>query len=214
MPAATIQTDHAGVAKATLPKQFKDKATILALIEAEVGPSNPTTWGVQDLENVFFQIRDNCWLDTSVGEQLDLLGRILGLKRTSTDDEIYRDALLAQIVINTSQGDPETLIRLLYDLTAPNSVQYVQGEGSFYSITAINATRDDEISRFHAASLAGVAHIINVGEEPTPFILGRGVDATGALDSIFDEHPVGEGFGTVGAGDGGKWVSMRSQSGD
>ena len=205
---ATKQTDHAGVAKATLPKQFKDKVNFLALVEAIVGPSDPTTWGLQELENVFFQIRDNRWLDTATGAQLDMLGRVLGLHRTSSDDGEYRAALYVQVDINCSQGEPERLLALLETITQ-GTIHYHHLQPKRIVLVANGVTDTYALDRVVKACGAGDALDIQATTSDTPFIYGRARDAAGVQTTITPQDPHGLGYGVCGSpGTGGVYAAL------
>ena len=210
MPGPTQQTDHESVALALLPQQFSDSPNLRALIAAMIGPSLPTTWGIQDLENVYFEILEDRWLSTATGQQLDNLGILVGLARTSASDTEYRDALRVQIAINCSQGDPERLISITDDISAPAGVHYLQkGEASMV-LAAITATRTSELWRIPAACPAGVTVVINAGSGAKPFIYGRARDAAGAQTTITQQHPYdGTGYGVPGTpATGGEYVAI------
>jgi hypothetical protein len=68
---------------------------------------------VDEIEVVIFQLLNDRWLDTAIGEQLDILGRILVLDRAGRDDETYRRMLKAKAYINTTNGEPESIINAL-----------------------------------------------------------------------------------------------------
>ena len=73
-----------------------------------------------ELETAFFQILLEMWIDTAIGEQLDVLGIHLNIKRQGRPDDAYRTLLKAKVEINVSSGEPERLIgavRSLYEIT-------------------------------------------------------------------------------------------------
>jgi len=204
----TLQTDHTGVAQATLPAQFRNAPNLLALIEAIIGPSDPTTWGIQELENVFFALRDERWLSTAGGVQLDKLGEILGLHRTSADDGEYREALQVQIVINTSEGAPETLIQLVADITG-GAVHLVEKPPAGLHITALGGSSTYALDRLGKAKCTGVMLVVAATLVDT-FIYGRARDAAGVQTTITQEHPHGGlGYGVPGVpGSGGGYAAL------
>ena len=55
-------------------------------------------------------------LDTSIGAQLDGIGRIVGLDRDGLDDVDYRATLIIQIQINKAGGEPESIITAIRQL--------------------------------------------------------------------------------------------------
>lgn len=96
---------HVQDALARLFTQYQDASNLKNVITAIVTP-------IQDLETVIQQMNTQRSIFTAVGVQLDLLGTIIGLSRTpGTTDDDYRNQLLAQIKINTSDGQPEQVIQ-------------------------------------------------------------------------------------------------------
>lgn len=57
-------------------------------------------------------------ITTAVGEQLDVLGEIVGAARESDTDEPYRLRIKAQVLVNRSSGCPEE-IYAIFDLIKP-----------------------------------------------------------------------------------------------
>lgn len=76
---------------------------------------------IDEIEAALWQIQEERWLDTAVGEQLDGLGRIVGSARNGATDDRYRLRLRARVLILLSSGTiPEILavFRLLIDEAA------------------------------------------------------------------------------------------------
>ena len=78
-----------------------------------------------DLEEVFFQLLQNMWLDTAIGVQLDVLGIILNVDRDGRTDEAYKTILYAKVQINVSSGEPESIIAAVNAIfNNPSMVEY------------------------------------------------------------------------------------------
>jgi len=205
---AIQQTDHAGVANATLPAQFQSSTTLQAFITDLIGPSDPITWGIQDLENVLFAVRDSRWMDTAIEAQLDELGALLGLHRTSADDAEYRAALYVQIEINCSQGEPERLIALVATITG-GVAHYFHKKPKRIKITASSTITTYALDRVVKACGAGDALDIQATSGDHPFIYGRARDAAGVQTTITQKHPYGLGYGVPGVpGTGGMYAAL------
>jgi len=69
-----------------------------------------------DLETAQFEIRDEFWIDTAEGVQLDVLGKIQGITRDGRNDTDYRVIIKTKIVINNGSGEFETIIQALTGL--------------------------------------------------------------------------------------------------
>jgi Protein of unknown function (DUF2612) len=76
----------------------------------------------QDVENALIQLLNQRGVDTAVGAQLDVLGRVVGQLRGGLDDDTYRRYIRARVAANRSDGKREDVVRVcqlvLVDLTA------------------------------------------------------------------------------------------------
>lgn len=114
----TQNLTHVEDAKKRLLTQYKELPNIEGLISIF---SNQ----IQDLEDVTFSIVDGRTLANGIGEQLDLLGTIVGLTRESgLSDARYRTLLYVKIGQNTSQGAAEKIISIIKLLTDATRVFY------------------------------------------------------------------------------------------
>jgi len=69
--------------------------------------------GWQELEDTIRACIVGRWVTDAVGVQLDTLGKLVGISRTSSDDEIYRRYIFVQIAINRSQGRTLEIIKVV-----------------------------------------------------------------------------------------------------
>jgi hypothetical protein len=95
--------NHVSEALDNLVQQFKGSGTLQLFITSWVNE-------VQELEGVWFDLLNDRWIVTAVGEQLDGLGSIVGESRQGRSDEVYRVAIQARIAINKGSGTPEEII--------------------------------------------------------------------------------------------------------
>jgi hypothetical protein len=94
--------DHHARAVAKLAMQYRDKpllAALLGVFDAQV----------QAIEDGLYSIKTGYVLSAAAGEQLDVLGRIVGQDRESANDTEYRLRIAARIRANLSIGAPEDL---------------------------------------------------------------------------------------------------------
>jgi hypothetical protein len=68
---------------------------------------------LQEIETMFVSLIVDMALPNAIGEQLDLIGRIVGEGRKGRSDDDYRVALGARIIINRSNGSVEDIIAVL-----------------------------------------------------------------------------------------------------
>ena len=99
-------TTHSDEAIALLLEQFKDKPRILALLQSYITQ-------VQAIEDAFWQLFDERWIDSGIGEQLNVIGRVVGEKRQGSLDAEYRAFLRARIRVNRSVGLMTDLVKIV-----------------------------------------------------------------------------------------------------
>lgn len=68
---------------------------------------------VQEMEDTLWAMSQAFLLDTAVGDQLDLLGSLVGEGRQDRTDAAYRAAIRVRILVNKSEGLPEQLLEIL-----------------------------------------------------------------------------------------------------
>lgn len=98
VPIGVTVMDHQTRAFRRLPEQFKKKPKIVALLRALVGPCTALEFALQCL----LTLRS---VNTAVGAQLDVIGKLVGRPRNGvSDDDVYRRYIRAQIAANNSDG--------------------------------------------------------------------------------------------------------------
>lgn len=102
----TQKTNHVAEALDNLLEQFKGKDIFARVITSYIEQ-------VQDLEDAAFSTYFGRMLSNAVGAQLDGLGDVVGEERGGKDDDAYRIAIRARILVNISNGTPEDIIGIL-----------------------------------------------------------------------------------------------------
>lgn len=115
--------DHGDRAVDRLPQQFKRKPNFGATVRAVADQ-------IQDIEDAAFALFNGRSVFDATAANLDRIGAIVGQARpisgpAATDDDVYRGMILARVIINRTQGEPEPIISLLLLLGA-NSVHLVE----------------------------------------------------------------------------------------
>lgn len=111
-------TNHIIQALNRLPQQYRGKERMSALISSFINQ-------VQEVEDVFHDLKTDRTLDNSVGVQLDGIGQIVGLPRVpGQDDEDYRKDLDFQIILNMNEATPEELIAAAKFFTDSETIEY------------------------------------------------------------------------------------------
>lgn len=117
-------TNHVAQAKARLLSQYKDKERVECMIQA-------FSQGYQDIEECLFKMYYERSVNSAIGEQLDIIGFIVGQPRYGWDDDAYRVLILGKIGANISKGTPEELIsmfKLLMKCTKAHYYPYYPAE--------------------------------------------------------------------------------------
>lgn len=109
--------NHVQQALARLITQYRGKPNIIGLITAFVQQ-------LQIIENSLSDMNILRYINDAVGQQLDNIGKIVGLPRPpGLSDSAYRLELLGQIKINISQGQPEQIIQVFLLFTMADQVR-------------------------------------------------------------------------------------------
>jgi hypothetical protein len=99
------ETDHVAEALERLPQQFKTDTSVVSLLTALVRPCQSLETALQDM------LVDRA-VDTAVGAQLDIIGRLVGQARNGLDDDVYRLHIKARIKTSRSHGTVADLLTI------------------------------------------------------------------------------------------------------
>lgn len=162
--------NHIEQAKRRLLEEYKYKPRIAGFIDAIVG-------ALQEIENSADLLYRGRSIFTAIGAQLDGLGKIIGLDREDRSDEDYRDALFAQIQINVSGGEPESIYVAIKKMLNATSAQIIEIYPASYQlfVQTNDSVTNKLVSLVDSMTPAGVGSIITVGPEGTPFRFGGAV---------------------------------------
>ena len=159
----SFKLNHVDEAIAHLLQQFKGLTNWPKVLTAFVEQ-------VQDLENMFEDLLAIPDLDTATGEQLEVLGRIVGEARQGRSDADYLIGIRGRILVNKSEGTPVDIIELLTTISDGNTVELIEYFPAAYTARLETAVAsEDEAARFavlmRAATAAGVgAQLLYAGD--------------------------------------------------
>ncbi len=103
-------TTHTADALARFVEQYRDKPNLAAFLSV-------LTDRVQGVEDVLWQLASERFIDTAVGVQLDIIGKIVGQPRgNSADDDAYRLRLRARMRANQSSGTVNQILAVFLAL--------------------------------------------------------------------------------------------------
>jgi len=153
-------TDHEGEAVSLLPHQHKEKLLTEAWLRVLVRP-------FQRIENVTWQVLTEMDLETAIGAQLDILGRVVGEARAGKADEDYRRFIRARIRVNRSSGTINELVKIIRLMLGDETVPLVVAPGypagltiSIGGFTITEGMANDLIRLLRKAVSAGVKFVL------------------------------------------------------
>ena len=168
----TYQSTLALQGVARLLHQFRGKENIEALLTAFLDE-------VQAIETALVDCLLLRTITDAEGEQLDLIGRVIGLERNGLDDEKYRLNLIARVAINIGSGTPEELLRLASLLTYGEECRVVERAPA--GVAIICDARVDEgdtvATMLHQAKPAGVRSVFEWHETDPVFKFDQGISS-------------------------------------
>lgn len=155
--------DYETLAKSRLVGQFAKSEKLQNLIAELVGP-------LTLLENDADAIREQRWIDTATGAQLDGVGAIVQEARRGRTDDVYREAIRFRVFVNTSTATPKDMLRGVRFMTSPTDMQYFE----FYPATVMLYTNGFFVDSNIAATIfdlspAGVWTTLAVSYADKPF---------------------------------------------
>jgi hypothetical protein len=177
---------------------LRNKSAITALMQSYLRQ-------IQALEDGIYEVILERSLDTAVGVQLTVLGRLIGQSRILADDDRFRQILRARIRINRSEGTPEDILGIAILLLVSGESHSLREEPTaqfrLYVHDALtSADADLLLSLLKSAKPAGVR-----------FLLQWSTLATDGEKFLFGDlaTPFGGGFGdTFQPADGGKFEAV------
>lgn len=126
--------DHDERAKNLLTSDFDEADQLRKLVDALVGE-------VQELEQVFYALIVEQYLNSAVGDQLDRYGQIVGELRAGLSDADYRGFIRARIKTNQGESEIDRLLEVVATISGAQNVRYIPTVPASYQliIEVINA---------------------------------------------------------------------------
>ncbi len=183
-------TEHAAEAISHLIQFFRDGPRNQALLECVMAQ-------VQELEDASWAIYGAFDVDTAEGDQLDLLGKLVGEGRQDRDDDEYRTAVRVRILVNGSNGRMSELLAIAEGIS-PTAV--ITAREFYPAALAI------EFDTFGGSNLQAAYRLLRAAK-PAGVRLNLAGPATGSTWGAVDGSPAGFVWGAVdGSPVGGLWV--------
>ncbi len=161
-------TNHAAAAQARLLVQYQQSPNILGLIAWAAARS-------QVVENALYAILTQRALSSASGQQLDNLGKTIGLARSAVPggnaDAVYATWLRVQIIVNASAGTAPNLIAIVLAGPDAGTIPQVFDSGPESAIVRIGGVPISQPSALsvalQAAKAAGI-HLVTEYLSVTP----------------------------------------------
>ena len=189
--ALPIQKDSVELGLSRLLNQFQGKEVIENFLTSYLSQIDIT-------QDDTFTILNNNSVFTAQDAFLDNIGRLVNVSRAGSDDEEYRDRILDQILVNTSEGTPKDVLNALKEITGATTVRmfehypcnlhlYTDGSENLDTVA-------DTIASAVPATVSDVTIVVDdVGgvftpSELTSFVTDAGPMVTGVGDSIVTDQ--------------------------
>lgn len=189
--AVPVTINHREQGKSRLLHIFKDKPSILALLDTYMKQYN-------SLELVVYQLletRNLSDLESVDGVYLDEVGDIVGESRLGRSDADYRRGITLRIGVNNTQATPNYLMQLLKSTTESDDVRYYPHYPASYSLEFNGDQIPEEVlMEFTDASLAGVRPCLIHNKDDLGWIPCEVGDTT--TESVLPETSETSGIGT------------------
>lgn len=170
-----------------LIQQYKDKPKFKGILEAISDQAD-------DLETAIFEIRDQYYIDTAEGVQLDVLGEIQDIAREGRTDTDYRTVIRAKIIVNNGSGEFETVITLLTEVFGASFARLQNmGNANLLIWTDLVITVEQFETLLNTIA-AGVGLYVSFGSS-NPFVFFDDPDGAGFGGYISDTLAIDDGTG-------------------
>lgn len=145
-------TNHIERALDRLLSQYREKPNLAGWMSA-------FTAEVQEIEDAFFGLLLQRFLSNAVGEQLNIIGRRVGLERKGLDDVRYRVFLRAWIRANRSSGTGDDVLEVADLALQGADITFIPSYPAAFVLEVTEALGEDALtiaSLISRARLAGV----------------------------------------------------------
>lgn len=160
---------------------------------------------VQEVEEAITSLYYYSMLDNAVGIPLDTIGTIAGESRVyGESDADYRVRIKLRIILNSSVGNTETIIKALNQYTLLSPLLIIEyGATVFIRIDTAHVFTETELQDIQRAAPIGVTVVLISYDDSTVFELGSGTSSIADL-----VHGLGSGVTSVNTGSGGRMSTL------
>jgi hypothetical protein len=175
----SVITTHVAEGKKLLTSMFRDRKVVAGLLAAYLKQA-------QLLEDAIWQVIDGRTLEDAIGNQLTIIGALVGEKRKGRSDTDYREAIRLRILINRSTGKVSELIYIIFVAARGAEWKYWEGYPAGFTV-------------LFGGTTAGFAALKDAVLEAKPAGVGKGLMFTsGTLANLFKPCDSNTGLGGNG----------------
>lgn len=177
--------------KELLLDQFKNSPNVNTLLEIALS-------GEVDFNTLLVELAEETTLVNAVGEQLDEIGRQMGVPRTTDDDTQYRALIRLTGRRRTHNISKEGIIELLGLLIGTDEVEVYNGLNHVVEITVIRSCFDENVQDGESiASLMPLNTNLRIlGSDGVLFGFENASNSKGGFSSVAD-RTAGGGFASI-----------------
>lgn len=179
-------SNYTELAKKRIVEQYKDRPLFESFLTAQIE-------GVQKIEDDLWQVYTKRWIDKAEGFSLDICGKIAGIERGLKDDAEYRIAIYAQIELNTSGGDAESIINIIKQFYKTEKITFRDVFPAAFSVELDSEIFIENIKEYLQTVAAAGVRVNNV--------IQSFVDNTLILSELPSSFPQIQGASLAGRGD-------------
>ena len=171
-----VQITDYDVNLSLLIEEYKDKEKFIGVLKAAADQSD-------DLEAAAFEVRDEFWLDTAEGVQLNVIGDIQKESRQGRNDTDYRAAIKVRITVNNGSGESETFYTALTQIYGATYARLQNIRSATLDIYVDIEISADDFQALERIAAAGVQLLVHWWDNTiTPFMFdgpspGKGWDS-------------------------------------
>ena len=178
-------TDISGSIKFKQQFFFEEKPHMAAIMNAIASE-------LQELSDAIYDVMTEIDVNSAVGSQLDLLGKVYGRSRDGYGDEAYRSLLKMQIGINVSNGTINPMIAIIKSVTDSTKVDMFEDYPAAVSAVVNGGTVNAELlAELESVASAGVDMSIRPIGGDDAFGFENSFDSLG-FSSLYDPTSGGQ----------------------
>lgn len=158
--------DQVQQGKDRLVTQWFDKPVVQGLLKSYME-------NVQTVEDIYQQLLDERSVFTAIGEQLDVVGTIVGEARNGKADDPYREAILNRISINTSNSTPEKIMQIMRTITGGDFVNITEHHPASFHLFVDKIPANTAAATLKSIAGAGISTRLCFDDGNIGFVAGE-----------------------------------------